>query len=169
MFSGFMPLLHPSLAYHSAIDVLRQVGALFVEEKENQLARPGKLPPSSVMIASPYDLEVRYSQKRSTEWRGYKVHLTETCEADMPHLIAHVETTLSTDQDVTVLDEIHTGLQEKALLPADHLLVGAYLSGRQPMVIVVTTCSIELMGPARREIKVGKQMVKRPLTSPISD
>src|SRR5256885_8417587 len=35
-------------------------------------------PPSSLMIASPYDLEARYSEKRGSHWRGYKVHFTET-------------------------------------------------------------------------------------------
>ena len=34
-------------------------------------------PPSAVCIASPYDLEARYSRKRDTHWVGYKVHLTE--------------------------------------------------------------------------------------------
>ncbi len=142
----------PHLRTIPAIDVLRQVWVqhFYVEEKKISWRDQKNFPPSSVMIASPYDLEVRYSQKRSTEWRGYKVHLTETCEADMPNLITHVETTVATDQDVTVLDEIHTGLQEKALLPADHLLDGAYLSGDN----LVNSCNdygIELIGPARRD------------------
>lgn len=50
---------------------------------------------------------------------------------------------------MTVLDEVHTGLQEKALLPADHLLDGAYLSGDN----LVNSCNeygIELVGPAER-------------------
>ena len=38
-------------------------------------------PPSAVRIASPYDLEARYSSKRDTHWVGYKLHLTETCDA----------------------------------------------------------------------------------------
>lgn len=49
------------------------------------------------------------------------MHLTETCEADTPHFITHIETTLATDQDVTAL-------AAKDLLPAEHLLDGAYLS-----------------------------------------
>jgi transposase len=39
-------------------------------------------PPAAVRIASPYDLEARYSRKRETHWVGYKVHLTETCDTD---------------------------------------------------------------------------------------
>lgn len=49
-------------------------------------------PPSSLMINSPYDLDAHYAKKRTTSWIGYKVHITETCEDDTPHLITHVET-----------------------------------------------------------------------------
>ena len=38
-------------------------------------------PPAAVRITSPYDLEARYSSKRDTHWVGYKLHLTETCDA----------------------------------------------------------------------------------------
>jgi transposase len=54
------------------------------------------LPPGERLIQSPYDLEARYSRKRETEWKGYKVHLSETCDGDQPHLITHVETTPAT-------------------------------------------------------------------------
>lgn len=50
-------------------------------------------PPSLANIASPYDADVHYAKKRTTHWVGYKVHLTETCEDDQPHLVTHVETT----------------------------------------------------------------------------
>ena len=50
-------------------------------------------PPSALMVASPHDLDVHYAKKRATTWIGYKVHLTETCEAGQPNLITHVETT----------------------------------------------------------------------------
>jgi hypothetical protein len=51
------------------------------------------VPPSALFIASPYDPEAHLAKKRSTSWVGYKVHLTESCEDDQPHLITHVETT----------------------------------------------------------------------------
>ena len=43
-----------------------------------------ELPPAGTTIRSPYDEEVRYAQKRSMAWVGYKVHLTETCDKDAP-------------------------------------------------------------------------------------
>ena len=48
-------------------------------------------PPARQMIASPDELDARYSGKRGMYWSGYKVHLTETCEPGHPHLITHVK------------------------------------------------------------------------------
>src|SRR5690606_33005280 len=42
----------------------------------------------------------------------YKVHLTETCDEDSPHLISQVETTNATVQDVEVLPSIQSALQD---------------------------------------------------------
>jgi transposase len=102
------------------------------------------------MIASPYDVESRYSHKRSTEWRGYKVHLTETCETECPNLITHVETTSATKQDVAVVDTIHTKLEKKGLLPGDHLLDGAYLSADN-LVNSQNDHQVNLVGPVRKD------------------
>jgi hypothetical protein len=65
------------------------------------------LPPGRSRIASPYDTDARWGVKRDTFWNGYKVHVTETCDAAgpahdsdgdgaataPPHLIVNVETT----------------------------------------------------------------------------
>src|SRR5262245_18736933 len=61
------------------------------------------IPSSSAFISSPHDVEARYAKKHTTSWIGYKVHLTETCEDDAPHLITQVETTPGpvADGDVT--------------------------------------------------------------------
>ena len=48
--------------------------------------KEGGLPPSARFVSSPYDLDAHYSRKNTTSWVGYKVHLTETCEDDQPHL-----------------------------------------------------------------------------------
>ncbi|MEG4104885.1 hypothetical protein [Microcoleus sp. S13_C5] len=45
------------------------------------------LPPHKQLITSPYDIEARNRTKRDTNWTGYTVHLTETCDRDAPHLI----------------------------------------------------------------------------------
>jgi transposase len=56
-------------------------------------------PLSAMLIQSPYDLEAHYSNKRETQWVGYKVHLTETCADGRPDLITRVITTPATTPD----------------------------------------------------------------------
>jgi transposase len=107
-------------------------------------------PPSALMIASPYDLEARYSEKRGHHWRGYKVHLTETCDTQAPHVITHVETTPATDQDVTAVETIHHGLADKALLPEVHLVDGAYVSS-DGLVASQHDYHVTLTGPMRQD------------------
>ena len=61
-------------------------------------------------------------------WIGYKVHLTETCDPDRPHLITHVETTPAVTADVDHdADAIHAALAAKGLLPGEHLVDAGYV------------------------------------------
>ena len=52
------------------------------------------LPPGRSRLVSPYDLDVRYAEKRGAGWTGYKVHLSETChepdadERELPLCVA---------------------------------------------------------------------------------
>ena len=85
------------------------------------------LPPQKLLIESPYDPEARNSTKRETNWTGYKVHLSETCDEDEPHIITNVETTPATTPDGELTQEIHLALAEKDLLPAEHILDSAYM------------------------------------------
>ncbi|MBA3824184.1 MAG: transposase [Ktedonobacterales bacterium] len=50
-----------------------------------------EMPSPCEQIASPYDPEARWATKGSTRWVGYKVHFTETCDPEVPHLITHVD------------------------------------------------------------------------------
>jgi transposase len=93
-----------------AIETLRQVWIQNFYEENGQLhwRLAGNIPPAVKSICSPFDTRARYNIKRETEWVGYKVHLTETCSADEPHLITHVVTTPATEQDTEVVDDLHT-------------------------------------------------------------
>ena len=42
-----------------------------------------------------------------------KVHVSETCDDASPNVITHVEMTMATDQDVTVVDTIHQALEQQ--------------------------------------------------------
>ncbi|WP_433726241.1 transposase [Nocardia sp. CA-129566] len=89
----------------------------------------GGLPPSAVAIVSPYDIQARYARRgQVTRWKGFLVHLTETCAPEGTNVITDVATTPATTNDAQVLPGIHTRLQRRALLPTEHLVDGGYTS-----------------------------------------
>src|SRR5919108_636083 len=75
------------------------------------------IPPAAQFISSPYDVDAHYARKYTTQWVGYKVHITETCEGDLPHLITHIETTPGPTADGATTPTIHAALQQRDLLP----------------------------------------------------
>ena len=115
-----------------------------------QWRRVKDLPPSSLSIHSPYDIEALYSNKRSMDWVGYKVHLTEICDPDSPRLITHVHTTPATVPDDQVVEPIHQALAQKQLLPQEHFLDGGYLSAEH-LVTSKTQYGIDIVGPVRED------------------
>ena len=100
------------------------------------------------MISSPYDVEARYSTKGDTSWVGYKVHLTETCDADGPNLITQVETTLAGAADISVLDNLYSDLSDKDLLPDEHIVDTTYMSSDW-LVKGQSDYGVDLLGPVR--------------------
>lgn len=112
-----------------------------------RLRKAEDLPPSAELICSPIDAEARFSVKRETRWTGYKVHLTETCEANKPNLITDVHTTVATTPDSVVLPQIQANLAERDLLPAEHLVDTGYVSAAN--LVSSAEQQIELIGPSR--------------------
>lgn len=141
-----------SLRTVAAVETWRQVWVqqFYIEADEVKWRDIKDCPPSSVMIASPYDLDSRYSEQRGAYWRGYKVHVTETCDDDTPHVITHVETTMATDQDVTAVDAIHHALEQHNRLPGVHVVDGAYTSGEK-LASSQSEYQIDLLGPMRQD------------------
>lgn len=86
------------------------------------------LPPGGQRLASPYDLDARYGVKRVHGWTGCKVHLTETCEPDLPRLIANVETTDATVDDTDMTKVIHQRPAGRRLAPGEHAVDAGYAS-----------------------------------------
>ncbi|MGX5183559.1 transposase [Streptomyces avermitilis] len=83
--------------------------------------REGKdLPPARDRLSSPYDADAHYGIKRGSGWCGYKVHLSETCEPDAPHLITNVETTSATVNDTELTAIVHHRLAQRGLTPHEH-------------------------------------------------
>ncbi|MGW1729247.1 hypothetical protein ACWCQK_41290 [Streptomyces sp. NPDC002306] len=61
----------------------------------------------------PYDTDAHDRTKNGTEWSGYRVHYTETCEEQRPEIVVHVACTIAPVQD---------DLARTALVPAEHPL-----------------------------------------------
>jgi transposase len=85
------------------------------------------IPPAAQFTSSPYDAEAHYARKHTTQWVGDKVHLTESCEDDLPHLITHVETTSGPAADGAATPKIHEALQQWGLLPRTHIVDTGFL------------------------------------------
>ena len=133
-----------------AVQILRQVWVhqFYHQDGALQLRKPEDLPPASLRFDSPYDPEAHYGTKRQTHWNGYKVHISETCDDDQPHLITHVETTIAPQSDADMTEPIHEALAEKELLPGTHLADAGYVDAEQ-IVNSQTEHDLHLLGPVR--------------------
>ena len=108
--------------------------------------RADDLPPASLLIQSPYDPDARYSTKRETKWTGYRVHVTETCEPDQPHLVVHVASTPATTHDSKLVEAIHADLTANELLPGEHLVDQGYMD-TELLLTSQAQHGVELIGP----------------------
>jgi len=95
-----------------------------------QLRDVADLPPSAQRSQSPYDSQARFSSKNDGEitWVGFKAHLSETCDDDLPHLVIDVHTHKATDPDATATAPIGDKLTRRDLTPGTHLIDSAYPS-----------------------------------------
>ncbi|MFD4144688.1 IS1182 family transposase [Streptomyces sp. NPDC058572] len=91
------------------------------------------LPPARVRLGSPYDTDARWAAKgEDLFWLGYKIHLSETCDADdgdtTPNLITNVATTDATVADASMTEPIHQALAGRQLTPGEHYVDSGYPS-----------------------------------------
>jgi transposase len=137
-----------NLAQLPAVDLLRQVwrAEFTVVEGQLQLRDPKAMPAAADLIESPYEPEARYGTKHTLHWVGYKVHLTETCDPDCPHLLTYVETTVAPASDIHQLAVIHAGLAQRQLLPAQHLVDAGYVRARN-LVDAREYYQVDVIGP----------------------
>jgi transposase len=106
------------------------------------------LPRAAEGLESPYDTDARYRHKRNTQWTGYMVHVSETCEPMAPRVLTHVHTTTAAIHEARCTAPIHQALAEKALLPSEHLVDAAYIDA-ELLVNSREVYDITLRGPAR--------------------
>jgi hypothetical protein len=102
-------------------------------------------------IDCPYDPEAPFGTTRSITWTGYKVHGTETCEDDAPHIITHVETTEAAVTDVTMTKPIQQAFYKKGVAPEHHIVDAGYVDATL-LVESPRDFHITLIGPVRPDI-----------------
>ena len=142
---------HAWLAQVPAVETLRRVWVQQFCAGEPVRWRDAKdLPPSAVTISSPYDPEARYSKKRETTWTGYKVHITETCDDDMPSIVTDVDTTVATTVDHAVTAAVQTQLAARGLTPREHLADTSYVTADH-LVSSRTEHDCTLLGPIHED------------------
>lgn len=133
-----------------AVEILRRVWLQqFVATNDDQPMQwriAEELPPAPLLISTPYDPDARYGKKRNTEWTGYKVHLTETCDDDTPNLITDVTTTPATTADSTVLPLIQEQLVARQVTPGEQIVDSGYMSVEH-LLSSQKEHQIELLGP----------------------
>src|SRR6266516_3280905 len=140
-----------------AVDVLRRV---LVQNKKVSTDRAGRevvtlrdagtdgLPPGRSGIVSPYDLDARWGGKRDLAWCGFKLHISESCDAEAsaasvdagdwvpdepPNLVTNVTTTDASVPDTVMTGPIHQALAAREVLPGEHYLDSGYPSADLPI------------------------------------
>ncbi|MBF6341862.1 IS1182 family transposase [Nocardia abscessus] len=138
------------LRHLPAVELLRRIWVQQYQVTDAMVAWRDKkdLPPAAIRYCSPYDEQARTGTKRDTSWNGYKVHLTETCEPDAPHLITQVATTQAPVPDMAMTAAIHTRLAERDLLPDVHLVDAGYVDA-DLLVAAQREHGVELLGPVK--------------------
>ena len=81
-----------------------------------------------------------------------QIHLTETCEEDVPRLITHVSTTTAATTDEIITETIHADLRQAQLTPRQHLLDSGYITA-PILASSQQQYGIDVLGPARANVK----------------
>ena len=142
------PAAPPALRDLPAVAVLRRIWAQQFAFGDGgvRLRDPKELPPASEQIETPHEPEARSGLKRGNGWTGDKIHLTETCDDDLPHLVTQVETTIAPGADVEQLAAIQRDLARRRLLPTQQLVDAGSVRGGH-FVDSRAHHGIDLIGP----------------------
>jgi DDE family transposase len=138
----------------SSVRVLRTVWQQYYQFRDGRASWPGgpQAEQDEGVVRSPYDAQARTGKKRELVWLGYRVHMTETCDAPTPevphplHLVIQVQTTVANVQDVEQTASIQQGLAQAELLPSEQLVDTGYVDA-DLLVSSQQTYGIRLLGP----------------------
>ena len=153
----YAPAAPPWMRHVPAIETLRRV---WVQNYYQTADAPHPqwrtdeqgIPPASLFVSSPYDADAHFAKKNTTQWVGYKVHITETCDDDLPRVITNVETTPGPAADGSVTPIIHAHLKDKDLLPRLHIVDTGFLDAAL-LVESQRDYDVDLCGPTRGDYR----------------
>jgi len=142
----------PLLSSLPSVEILRRVWSEQFEPTEagglpKLQERRGRSPAGRV--ESPYDIEARYRTRRSTKWAGYIVHLSETCDPELPRIVTHAHTTTADVHEAKCTGVIHKAVGKKGLWPSVHLADAAYITARH--LADAKEKGFRLLGPTRKD------------------
>lgn len=80
------------------------------------------------------------------------VHFSETCDEDLPKLITQVTTTIAPTPDRHALPEAHKVLEERELLPEQHLVDAGYIDA-EALVASRQEYQVDLVGPTAKDYR----------------
>jgi transposase len=135
-----------------AVSTLRDVWAVHYERCADGHMRwsEGGERGGSQAIETPYDPDAHWATKRSKDWVGYKLHVTETDDPDMPHLITDIAITPAPEYDGTALPAIRERQAAHENLPGERYADSAYISGEH--IVDGRTLGEDLIGPMRETV-----------------
>jgi len=118
-----------------------------------------KRPVGEGVIESPHEPDARLSSKRGQSWIGYKSQLTETCDADRPHLIVDIAPTSALAHDAPQLPAIQQRLAAQGLVPTEQQVDQGYISGEH--IATSAKRGTNLVGPPPQDthLRPGFQQV----------
>jgi len=137
----------PEMAQHLAeVKTLRTVLDQQFERAETGV-QTKKVPiKGKDIIVTPHDTEARWAKKRSKDWVGYKMQMTETAEEEQAvQFITDMDTVAANDGDSEHVEPIQSRLEERDLLPREHYVDQGYTSG--PNLAKSAERGVELVGP----------------------
>jgi transposase len=144
----------PQLAQLETVQILKKVWQRHYthsEDGEINWLKVSEMTKAATAIESPYDTQARYSSKHDIIWTGYKVHLSESCDDGLSHLITNVLTTPATTQDVACTEQVQASLAKRNLSPSRHLVDAGYIDS-ELLVESQEKYNIELFGPTRYNV-----------------
>jgi transposase len=135
-----------------AVETLRDVWAVHYERGDSDHMRWTERPTSggTEIVETPHDPDAHWATKRGQDWVGYKLQVTETDDAETPHLITDIAITPAAASDMGALDAIRERQAEQGTLPGERYVDSGYVSGEN--IKDGRTNGEDLLGPIRTTV-----------------